>query len=722
MKERLSKIKQEITGVISILGGLYLALSLLTYSEWDPSPFVVTDLPVRNLGGIVGSYMADTLLSILGISSFMIPLILCLYGVRKILGKKENWITVVGIILFMISLSLLSFLFGDTLNIDYLTKAGGFSGLVLSKVFIRFFSIAGAYIISLAFFTSSIIILSPVSLISLIMEGKSRAEEKAKESSGKPGYSPESAEVSEQWVHDNKGPKVIENPLITAIEPLQGVHGKDSEIINDEKLIDSPITQQTSGSRTLEPGPNISEFRLPDINLLKQPLSTPPRPSREEIYQNSTLLEKRLKDFGVDGKVIQVHPGPVVTMYEFKPAPGVKINRVVSLSEDLALSLKAESLRVSTLANKAAIGIEVPNKNRETVYLREIISSENFRSSHSKLTLALGKDIFGSPVVADLSKMPHLLVAGATGSGKSVSINSMVLSILYKSRPDEVKMLMIDPKLLELSSYENIPHLISPVITAPKEAQEALKKMVFEMERRYRLLAERGVRSIDSFNRIVSDEERLPYIVIFIDELADLMFASASEVEDSIARLAQMARASGIHLILATQRPSVDVITGVIKANFPARIAFHMTSKIDSRTIIDTQGAEQLLGKGDMLLMLPGQRIIRVHGAMVTDEDVRAVIGFITSQGRPDYSLFESIEIEKKEGEIDNSERDEMYQKILEFAESVGEISISSIQRRFKIGYNKAARMMELLEEDGLVGPPKGAGKPRDFLGKRLRN
>ncbi|HXX58747.1 MAG TPA: DNA translocase FtsK, partial [Thermodesulfovibrionales bacterium] len=431
------------------------------------------------------------------------------------------------------------------------------------------------------------------------------------------------------------------------------------------------------------------------------------------------MLEKKLKDFDVEGKVTQVYPGPVVTMYEFEPAPGVKMNRVVSLSDDLALSLKAQSVRVSAIPNKAAIGIEVPNRSRETVCLREIISADIFQRSHTRLTLALGKDIFGTPIVADLSRMPHLLVAGATGSGKSVSINSMVVSILYKATPREVKMLMIDPKLLELSSYEKIPHLISPVVTGAKEAAEALRKMVFEMERRYRLLAEKGVRNIESFNRVAPDEEQLPYIVIFIDELADLMFASGNEVEDSIARLAQMARASGIHLIVATQRPSVDVITGVIKANFPARIAFQVTSRIDSRTIIDSQGAEQLLGKGDMLLMLPGSRILRVHGALVSEEEIKAITDFITPQGVPDYSLFESIAIEEPGNESESPERDEMYRKTLDFAESVGEVSISSIQRRFKIGYNRAARIMELMEEDGLVGPPRGAGKPRDYLGRR---
>jgi S-DNA-T family DNA segregation ATPase FtsK/SpoIIIE len=393
----------------------------------------------------------------------------------------------------------------------------------------------------------------------------------------------------------------------------------------------------------------------------------------------------------------------------------------VSLADDLALALRAQSIRIYPMAGKAAIGVEVPNQERATVTIHDIIGSDNFQRGSSFLTLCLGKDIFGNPVVTDLAKMPHLLVAGATGSGKSVSINTMIVSILYKASPADVKMLMIDPKLLELSAYAEIPHLISPVITGPKEASEALKKMVYEMERRYRLLAEKGARNIEGYNRQAAPEERLPYIVVFIDELADLMFTAPSDVENAIARLAQMARASGIHLILATQRPSVDVITGLIKANFPARISFRVTSKIDSRTILDAQGAEQLLGMGDMLFMLPGARITRIHGAYISDEEVRAVTDFVKSQGKPDYAPFEEIVLAAAEekGVSEPAERDEMYQRVLDLAESAGEISISAIQRRLKIGFNRAARIMELLEEDGLVGPPRGAGKPRDFLGRR---
>jgi S-DNA-T family DNA segregation ATPase FtsK/SpoIIIE len=703
MTERLKRIRQEIIGVVSILSSIYIALSLATYSEWDPSLFVFTTLTTRNYGGVVGSYTADFLVSAIGLVAYVVPVALFIFGLKRLLGKEGHWITLLGTSLFILSSSILAALAAVTFTITLINKPGGIIGLMLSDVLLRLFAVPGAYIISLAVFLASIILLSPVSLVSLATK---KPHEKPAEETEPVTEEPIIMGEPSQAFYPLEPGSLAPDLLDRAQEGEEPVYGK-ADVREKRKIIRSEVVAGKEG------------YVLPRLEFLNLPASSSSRPSKEELLQSSSLLERKLKDFDVDGKVIQVHPGPVVTMYEFEPAPGVKINRVVALSDDLALSLKAQSVRVSTLPGKAAIGIEVPNRNRETVSLGEIISSEVFQKSHSKLTIALGKDIFGTPVVADLLKMPHLLVAGATGSGKSVSINSMVMSILYKATPKEVKMLMIDPKLLELSTYENIPHLISPVITGAKEAAEALRKMVFEMERRYRLLAEKGVRNIEGFNRMSPVEEQLPYLVVFIDELADLMFASANEVEDSIARLAQMARASGIHLILATQRPSVDVITGVIKANFPARIAFQVTSRIDSRTIIDSQGAEQLLGKGDMLLMLPGVRILRVHGALVTEDEVKTVAEFITSQGIPDYSLFESIPIEEPEHDDGYAERDDMYQKVFEFAESVGEISISSIQRRFKIGYNRAARIMELLEEDGYVGPPKGAGKPRDFLRRR---
>lgn len=686
--EKTKKIKDEIAGIVSILGGVYLGLSLITHSKWDPSFFTYTTAQVKNYGGIVGAYISDIVFMAAGVSSYVIPALIIFWGFRKLLSKEMRRVYVLGSMLFIFSSSILLSLLTATFDIKPEDNLGGVTGLFASDIIQKLLSVPGAYIFTLAAFLSSLILLSPVSLVSIAL-GKKKKETLRKE---EPEEQLDELPVIEE--PENTEPII---PVSLPLAPVQ-YHRQRAEAAMARK----------SG-----------DYEFPPVELLK--LYDPGvRPAKDELLNSSSMLEQKLFDFDVEGKVTQVYPGPVVTLYEFEPAPGVKINRVVSLSDDLALALKAPGVRVSTIAGKAAIGIEVPNKYRETVSLREIVSSDIFHKTHSKLTLALGKDIFGNPVAADLIKMPHLLVAGATGSGKSVSINSMVMSILYKASPKDVKMLMIDPKLLELSAYENIPHLISPVITNPKEAAESLRKMVFEMERRYRLLAEKGARNIESYNKQVSDQDQIPYIVIFIDELADLMFASANEVEDAIARLAQMARASGIHLIIATQRPSVDVITGVIKANFPARISFHVSSRIDSRTILDSQGAEQLLGKGDMLFMLPGSKIIRVHGALVTEEETASVTAFIKEQALPDYSIFEQIKIGEPASDSDNfADRDEFYDKAVEYAESVGEISISSIQRRFKIGYNRAARIMELMEEDGLVGSPKGAGKPRDFLRRR---
>ncbi len=709
MAERVKRAKQEVLGVVSALGSIYLGLSVYTYSKWDPSFFTYSNAPARNYGGIAGAYISDTLMTIAGYSVFTIPVFLLAYGIRRLMGKERRRVYLFGGLLFIFSSSLLISLFCATFNLKTESNPGGLLGSSLSRFLERYLSLPGAYIFSLSGFLSSLILLSPVSMASLSSSFKKKEGR------------PQAAQIQPGEVRDDI---LIREPQRIDVAPVPPVPMEEIPVTSEpmpELMLEPPAvskTEQLPSPKAARHMTSQTGYTLPSLELLSVYDTSLLRPSKDELFANSSLLESKLVDFDVQGKITRVHPGPVVTLYEFEPAPGVKINRVVTLADDLTLALRAQSTRVSPIPGKATIGIEVPNKQREVVSLREIISSEGFSNSPSKLTLALGKDIFGTPVVADLAKMPHLLVAGATGAGKSVSINSMVMSILYKASPAEVKLMMIDPKLLELSMYEDIPHLISPVITNPKKAAEALKKMVFEMERRYRLLAEKGSRNIESFNQQSSEEEKIPYIIIFIDELADLMFASSNEVEDSITRLAQMARAAGIHLIIATQRPSVDVITGLIKANFPARISFQVFSKIDSRTILDSQGAEQLLGKGDMLLMLPGSRIIRVHGALIKEDEITAVTAFIKSQGRPDYSIFEDIPAEAPPAEETSQERDEMYYKAVEFAESVGEVSISSLQRRFKIGYNRAARIMEIMEDDRLVGPPKGAGKPRDFIGR----
>lgn len=709
------KKKLELAGAAYILGGVYLAISLVTYSRWDPSFSASGTFGTKNLGGIAGSYLADALFALIGPAALFLPAFMLISGARRFLGSEKYKIHLVGAVLFIFSFSVTS---GMTRLVYIPTGwyAGGFAGMKVSGFLVAFLSVTGGFIMAALLLVSSVILLSPVPIADLIKRERKR---------------PAPLELRQpQTQKTPSAPALFEDAAQPKAEPFLFSGGENAEEI--EPTISGPVLNTAPAEKpaarpayavnkgNIERPEKTGGYELPPIDLLAEPDAQVERPSREELLAGSVLLERKLRDFGIQGKVAQVHAGPVVTMHEFEPAPGVKIQKVVSLAEDLSLSMKAQSTRIAPIPGKAAIGIEIPNRQRETVLLRDIISSDGFANSASKITLCLGKDIFGNSVVADLARMPHLLVAGATGAGKSVGLNSMIASILYKAAPDEVKMLMIDPKLLELSAYEGIPHLISPVITGPKPASEALKKMVFEMERRYRLIAEKGARNIDSYNKMAEKDAVLPYIVVIIDELADLMLSSAAEVEDSIARLAQMARASGIHLILATQRPSVDVITGVIKANFPTRIAFQVASRIDSRTILDAQGAEHLIGRGDMLLLMPGARVLRVHGAYLSEQEIKSLADFVRGQGVPDYGIMEAIAPpEKEESEPGRTERDELYEKAVDFCASTGEVSISSIQRRLKIGFNRAARIVELMEEDSLVGPPRAAGKPRQFLGRR---
>jgi S-DNA-T family DNA segregation ATPase FtsK/SpoIIIE len=500
--------------------------------------------------------------------------------------------------------------------------------------------------------------------------------------------------------------------------------------------VDPGPTEDTSPQQERFPFMNVAgEFKLPSLDLLKDPPEQKNiHVQRETLEMNARRLERKLSDFGVEGEVVEILPGPVITMYEYKPAPGIKISKVANLSDDLALTLRAQSIRiVAPIPGKAAIGIEIPNNQREVVYLKEILSSVTYKNSKHKLAIALGKDITGAAVVADLTKMPHLLVAGATGTGKSVSINTMIQSLLFKVSPDMVRFLMIDPKRIELSTYQDIPHLLHPVVTQPKDATKALRWVVEEMERRYMLLSDRGVRNIETYNRKIVGETKippedtsrgvdrtLPYIIVIIDELADLMMVSSKEVEEAITRLAQMARAAGIHLIIATQRPSVNVLTGIIKANFPTRLSFQVSSKVDSRTILDANGAEHLLGDGDMLFMPPGVgRLMRIHGAYVSEEEVKAVTDFLKQQKRPDYDATILSHIASdEETEKEELELDEKYEEAVDLVSKTGQASISMLQRKLRVGYNRAARMIEVMEIQGIVGPSDGV-RPRDVYGRK---
>jgi S-DNA-T family DNA segregation ATPase FtsK/SpoIIIE len=770
-------------GVAAVFAALYLGLCLLTYDRWDPaltSYDAATPGP-GNYGGAMGAYISDFLLTIMGYGAFALPVVALVYGMRRLLGSPRRRSNLVGVLMFVVASPMFASLLDLSFGLDGLAgdHAGGVFGHFSARIAVRAFSTMGAYVLALALALASVVLMGPSVFARLF----ARHPHPLEDSPAPPdpdagqyddggqggrdddGYAPDSLtnsffrparsyDADEPAVADSGMPsledlgiEVIDysdqdaGPYAPASPPAEEDEEGGSRF---DRLLAAIAKKRSLGGQSPDtpPGPPAPErlpearepmfpppsdpgytgsYRLPGVQLL-QSYPAPERAPREELMKVAERLESTFSDFNVKGSVTQVHQGPVVTMCEFQPAPGVKINRVVSLADDLALSMKAQSVRISAIPGKAALGIEIPNRAPATVALRDLITSPAFAASESLLTLVMGRDIFGVPVVADLARMPHLLVAGATGSGKSVFMNSMVMSLLYRARPDQVKTLMIDPKLLELSVYEGIPHQISPVVTNPRDASEMLRRMVFEMERRYRVMSDQGVRNLEGFNASVPPGERMPLIVIFIDELADLMLAASAQVEDSIARLAQMARAAGMHLVVATQRPSVDVITGVIKANFPARVAFQVTAKVDSRTIIEGMGAEQLIGRGDMLFRVPGKKLVRLHGALVTESEVKAAVEHARSQGVPDYSIMASIAEAEQEARSEaeySEERDDLYNRAIEVAEAAGEVSISSIQRKMKIGYNRAARIVELMEEDGMVGPPKGAGKPRDFMGRR---
>jgi S-DNA-T family DNA segregation ATPase FtsK/SpoIIIE len=510
---------------------------------------------------------------------------------------------------------------------------------------------------------------------------------------------------------------------------------KPASIIAPSQLAPAPRAATATAKATTKPGDQ-TLAELPSTTLLNVAIALAPI-NEEELRQRALSVEGKCREFEVDGTVQHIHPGPVVTTFEFKPEPGIKYSKITGLGDDLCLALEAESVRIDRMPGKSTVGIEVPNDKRATIMLRELLESSEYQHSNFKLPLALGKDITGKLVVSDLQKMPHLLTAGSTGTGKSVSINAMILSLLYHSRPDQMKMILIDPKRLELGLYQDIPHLLVPVVTEPKIAQNALRWAVVEMETRYKKLARRGVRNLEAYNEQIRqlpipglglepsdlDNERdpLPYIVIIIDELADLMMTAAREVEEYITRLAQMARAVGIHLILATQRPSVDVITGLIKANFPARVSFRVATKTDSRTILDSNGAEQLLGRGDMLFLPPGSaRLMRVHGPLITEDEVIKVVDFLKTQGKPVYNERILAEAPDEDGESieTDGELDELYTDAVNVVLEMGKASTSALQRRLRVGYGRAASLIDGMERAGIVGPPDGS-KPRAVLIKR---
>jgi len=723
------ELGKEIGGLIAIGGGVFLFLCLYSFHPQDPSFNLYQSAPaeIHNLGGLVGAYISDILWQVFGCASFLFPLILVVLGVSIF----ANWQIepkgprLVGFTLLLIAISaLLDIFVGYVFILSYEGIAGGAVGNILGAFLKKYLSVVGASFLLILLFLSSMTLTTGISLRQSIVRMAKIVREIVR-------WIIQAKDLHYgRW--RKKRNKSLKNAGVTRITPAPPV------------ILSDPVQRgiQPRQEPLPFPEPSAGAYHLPSHSILEGRRGKEVLVSKDVLFANSQILESKLKDYGVEGKVVGVRPGPIVTVYEFEPAPGVKVTKILNLEDDLALALSALSVRIQApIPGKPVVGIEIPNPVRESVCLKDVVSTDPFLNSGSTLTLGLGKDISGNPFVIDLARLPHLLVAGSTGSGKSVSINAMVCSLLLRATPDEAKFLLIDPKMLELPAYEGIPHLLLPVVTDPKEAAIALRWVVEEMERRYAMMAEQGIRNIENYNQRLKEgslrsaepaasrpiegaqgptpPKRLPYVLVVIDELADLMIVSGREVEESIIRLAQMARAAGIHLILATQRPSVDVLTGLIKVNFPARISFQVSTKTDSRTILDTQGAEHLLGSGDMLFLPPGSsRLLRVHGAYVSEEEIKRLVEFWREQGEPTYTR--SILLERKERkELEDDDYDEKYDDAVAYVSRTGQASISLIQRKLRIGYNRAARIIERMEEEGIVGPSDGV-KPRDVLIHRI--
>ena len=767
---------RDFFGVVALAFTVFGLMALMTFSSTDPTfNKSVSEGNVINSGGLVGAYLADGLVLIFGSGSFFVPVITAVIGWILIRGKDtQNWSLVLGSgVLFLVGLcSLMAIQFATDPFFEKVVPVGGLIGDVLGGFLVTWLNPSGAVLTLLTLIFISFMVMTRLEVNTLLqMLGKIFT-----------------VVGSGLWLVINSAKAVVLKTfqavtrifkgMETAFEKLQSVRAglvKTKKVESDPVIVtrtrpeplvierkDKPDTKKKEEKPEFVVQDHFSfmgtssHYEVPSLTLLNDvppDIGTDVEKARNEILASSAILEKKLSDFGIEGRVVQVLPGPVITLFEYEPAPGIKVSRIVSLADDLALAMRCVGLRIlAPVPGKPVVGIEIPNLRRETIYFKDVMESDAFQQSDSKLNLAIGKDITGEPAVQDLAKTPHLLMAGSTGSGKSVGLNSMICSILLNATPDEVKMIMIDPKMLELSVYDGIPHLIAPVVTNPKKAAAALQWAVTEMETRYKMMAEKGVRNISGFNDLAeklqkeyeielkkrektnkgikpTDEEnedqeenqvpeppaKLPYIVVLIDELADLMMVASKGVEDCLTRLAQMARAAGIHLIVATQRPSVDVLTGIIKTNFPTRMSYKVTSRVDSRTILDAMGADKLLGRGDMLFLPPGSSsLLRLHGVMVSDEEIARIVSFIKKQAKPVYEedIFQSAIIDTKDEE-EEQDMDEKYDEALAIVAKDRQASISYIQRRLRIGYNRAARIIETMEREGVVGPSDGV-RPRE--------
>ena len=766
----------ELIGFLMCVFALLLFLALVSYSPLDPSwnsaSVLTGSHAARNWIGVVGAFTADMMLQFFGIGAFLLVIFPAMLGVRWFRSMKVQSPlakSLGGIWLVMFIPAMLALLPGQ-LRWMHVIPVEGLLGRVIGDMLIHYLNLVGAYIVcatvlavalylSTAFSFAAMQVWAPTHfsfVTALWNRYKDWKQERTKRRQQK--------ELEQRRMSK----PVVKTQLIPSRPPVQGAAVAEPRRTGIERMLaeEEAAKPAATGGVLAEPsGPAFSEdaadpevteradraqkakttmpriaggYKLPSSSLLQRP-NEQQAVDADELKILAQVLTEKYAEFEIHGQVTQINPGPVVTTFEFKPEAGIKYSRITNLCDDLCLALKAESILIERMAGKSTVGIQVPNRQREIIWLRENIESQEFMGSKSKMTIAMGKDINGRIVTADLAGMPHLLIAGSTGAGKSVAINAMIMSILYKATPDQVRLILVDPKRLELGNYEGVPHLYTPIITEPKLAANALRNAVREMERRLKLLASKGVRNIDQYNRLFdqnstpslfdeeSDEKPIPYIVIIIDELADLMMLDSHNVEESITRLAQMARAVGIHLVLATQRPSVDVITGLIKANFPARVSFRVATKVDSRTILDANGAEALLGKGDMLYLPSGSaRVHRLHAPFVTEKEIAAVVEFWKAQGLAEYQQ-QFLEAPKGErepgaegGDGDtagdgDSEDDPMYGDAVKLVVEFGKASTSLLQRRLRIGYGRAAHLIDLMEQDGIVGAADGP-KPRELL------
>ncbi|HTL00720.1 MAG TPA: DNA translocase FtsK [Vicinamibacterales bacterium] len=779
----VSRRLSEFCGVTLFAAALIWLIALATYEPTDPAWFFsagATAAPA-NFAGRVGAFTAELSFQLFGYASYLIPAIFVIIGWHYFWCRAVNaaYTKIVGVVLMLACIS--SLLSLSTGSVDIAGKSfrtGGYLGEGLAAMMSEYLNRIGSIIVILTLLFLSVILSTQFSLGRMFssvtsvgkngtsrikgtlrgwLDGRRRARQRrallAKQAKKAPPITTVVKETPIPAASAVAAPKRPSGALRAAATRIFGSSGASPARSSEKPAGTSPMASAEPGATDSKRTPVMAKRAKPETQMLPLPEPEPRQPRRigafsvpplslldapkterkideRELMDGARLLEEKCREFAVEGSVAQIHPGPVVTTFEFKPDAGVKYGKITGLADDLCLAMQAESVLIDRIPGKSTVGIQIPNHTREQISLRELLQSEMYQRSNSKLTLALGKTIHGEPYVTDLATMPHLLIAGSTGTGKSVAINSMLSSILFRASPDEVRLIMIDPKRVELGMYEDIPHLMTPVVVDPKQAVNALRWAVKEMEERYKKLASAGVRNIEQFNRNAAhaakdrsaptendETERLQplaYIVVVIDELADLMMVARTDVEESIARLAQMARAVGIHLLLATQRPSVDVITGLIKANLPSRISFRVQSKTDSRTILDGNGAEQLLGRGDMLFMPPGSsRVVRLHGPYISEQESARLASFLRKQGKPVYNAQITAEDKKLDGI--EMEKDDLYDEAARIVVSSGQASISYLQRRLRIGFSRAARLVDMMEMDGLVSPGAG-GKAREVL------